>query len=428
MELGSNRFAQREAAERALTGLGWRAISALKAAESNPDSEIRVRAESILKKVEGTLLTEPTMMHLDFTDAKLSDVVFALNQQTGLKLQLLPASAPSWEDRRITIRSGKSLPFWQAIDSLCQVGSVHYVFGGQGDFDQNEATVPLYDGFAAHQGKFADRGPFRIQLASLHCQSEVHLNGDPIANPEAILAGSMKVAATTPQGLTSRQFFLQVLVGAEPRLAITPSGPVQVFEATDDQGRSLVMPSRGAILHHESGYLGVNTSPLVHLRVDLAYPDGLARRLKRIKGSIPLNVSTRKPDPIEISLAIGSGQSVHQNGVTITLGELRLIQPDQPPTIELTIKARVSVANPDVEEEDAEVHAMTSPQQLEVLDAAGRTVPWFPSSSIYNGEEVKLTLTLLERAGTLQPTTIRYHRVIRDRVEVPFEFRDIPLP
>ena len=430
-QLGSPRFAQREAAELALSQLGRGAIPALRGALTSRDPEVRSRAAAILRRIEAALLVEPTQVQLRLADAPITEAVDAINKQAGLKLTLAPEIPAIWANRRVSVESAQPLPFWRAIDALCEAGQLHYVFGGQSDFDLGDSAFPLYDGFAANRGVFDDQGPFRIQLASLHCQSEVHLSTDQSRTEVVRRSGPTATNPSTVRNLQSKQFFLQMLVGAEPRLSVAPAGPVKLLEAVDDQGRSLVMPPRSEIIQHESGYLGVNPSPLVHIRLDLAYPDQPAARLKKVKGLIPLIVSTRQPDPLVVPLAGASNKTFPGAKVVISVGDVHLGQPDQVSTIELSIKSvdktlGEGAAN---DPEAGAIRSVVSPQQLEVLDSAGRMIPWFPSSSFYNGEEAKLTLTLLDRgAAPMVPTTIRYHDLIRDRAEVPFEFRDLPMP
>ncbi len=429
-ELGSPRFAQREAAEVALGRLGRAALPSLRAALSSHDPEIRTRASAIVRRIEGGLLVEPTLVDLDFDDVPLAEALATINRRSALKLTINPEVPALWAARRLSVRSGGPIPFWKAVDAICEAGQLHYVFGGQSDFEHGDSTFALYDGFASSRGMFHDQGPFRVQLASLHYQSEVHLSTE---HPGAGRSGPGETAPNDPskgRNLSSKQFFLQMLVGAEPRLSLAPAGPVKIIEAIDDRGRSLLIPNRGELVHHESGYLGVNPSPLVHLRVDLAYPDEPNARLKKIKGSIPLVVSTRRPDPLEIPLASAANKTFAQNNVKISVGEIRVGMPDQAATIELSIKVGDDLAKRAEDEDDevGEIRSVASPQQLEVIDADGRMIPWFPSSSFFNGEEAKLTLTLLDRGVPVVPTSIRYHGVIRDQTEVAFEFRDLPMP
>ena len=428
-DLGSSRFNQREAAEKSLGLMGRIALPALRAALSNKDPEIRSRAALIVNRIEGSLLVEPTMVTLDFSESLLPDALATINQRSGLRLSLTPDGPGVWLGRRLSVREDGAIPFWKAIDSICEAGQLHYVFGGQSDFEHGDSTFGLYDGFASSQGMFSDHGPFRVQLASLRYESELHLSTER-AKVEKARSGEIgRDSSLKPRELASKQFFLQMLVGAEPRLSLAPAGAVKLLEAVDDQGHSLVIPGQDEIVNHDSGYLGVNSSPLIHLRVDLAYPERSGSRLKKIKGAIPVIVSTRRPEPIEIPLNDASGKSFTQNTVKLSVGELHLGGPDQAATIELSIKvADDQNRSTDLNGDNGDLRSIASPQQLEVVDAAGRMIPWFPSSSFFNGEEAKLTLTLLDRGMPMVPTLIRYHEVIRNRTEVPFEFRNLPLP
>ena len=402
---------------------------------ASPDPEVRDRAAHVLARIEGALLVEPTLVRLDFDDVPLGDAVTAINRQGGLRLTLAPEVPALWAHRRLTAHSNAPLPFWKAVDALCAAGELHYVFGGPSDLDSSEPGFALFDGAAPLAGRFDDRGPFRVQLVSLHAQSEVHLAGEPGAPLGVARGGSMAPAAGDP-GVAIRQFYLQLLVGAEPRLTLAPGGPVRVLEAIDDRGRSLVAPSRGEIIERGAGYQGLGSSPLVHLRADLAYPEGPAGRLKKVKGVIPLVVSTRRPEPLSFGVADAAGRTFRQGGVALTVGEIRPAGGEQPSTIELTVRLLRDAStggggddgDGDGGEDPDAVRSLITPDRLEVLDADGRTIPWFPSSTIHDGEVAHLVLTLIDHKGPAVPATIRYHDVIRGRTEVPFEFRDLPMP
>ena len=426
-ELGSPRFAQREAAEIALGRLGRAALPALRSVLTSRDPEIRTRATVLMNKIEGTLLVEPTLIDFDFQDVPLADVLTAINQQSGLKLVLNPPIPAVWADRRVSVRTNSPQPFWKAIDTLCAAAQLHYLLGGPNELDGGEAGIALYDGFASSQGRFDDQGPFRIQLASMHYQSEVHLTVDRASGPDLPVSDPTLRTLAVP----STQFFLQMLVGAEPRLMIAPDGPVKVLEAIDDQGQSLVVPSRGEMIRHESGYFGVSSSPLVHVRADLNATHKPGNRLKRFRGLIPLVVSSRKSEPMIVSLIGSTNKTFEHHQTALTVGEFRPSQGDQPAALELSIKVARDASTRSLDwEEDSlgDARTMISPQRLEILDVDGRSIHWFPSSSFNDGERANVTLTFLDVRGPTQPITIRYHEIIRDRIEVPFEFRDLPMP
>ena len=99
-QLGATRYADREAAARVLEKLGREAIPVLRSARDSRDMEIRTRAAALLQKIEGSLLTMPTMVWLNFKDAPLADVVQALDRQTGMKVTLFPENLPRWKQER----------------------------------------------------------------------------------------------------------------------------------------------------------------------------------------------------------------------------------------------------------------------------------------------------------------------------------------
>src|SRR4051812_44376729 len=88
-QLGSPRYADREAATAALERMGRTALAPLRAARDARDPEIRTRAAALVHTIEGTLLTQPTLVTLDFVDRPLPEVIKALSDQTGIKLGLI---------------------------------------------------------------------------------------------------------------------------------------------------------------------------------------------------------------------------------------------------------------------------------------------------------------------------------------------------
>ena len=118
-QLGSVKYADREAAARAIEELGREALPALQAARDSRDMEIHTRAAALFQKIEGSLLTEPTRVGLSFQDEPLLDVVKTLSQRSGMKIALFPENLPRWKTERLTLAESQPLPFWKAVDRLC---------------------------------------------------------------------------------------------------------------------------------------------------------------------------------------------------------------------------------------------------------------------------------------------------------------------
>jgi len=87
-QLGSPKFSEREAATRTLEQLGAPAIPHLLAGRESKDLEVRTRSAAILRRVQGALLTQQTMIPADFEDTALADLVRVLGERTGMSIGL----------------------------------------------------------------------------------------------------------------------------------------------------------------------------------------------------------------------------------------------------------------------------------------------------------------------------------------------------
>ena len=425
-QLGSPRYALRESAESDLVRLGRAALPALRDSKDSKDPEIRARVSAILASIENSLLLESTPVALDFRDIPLSEAIERINRQTGLKLTLSVEETPDLADRRLTVESKGSLPFWKAIDALCAGGGLHHVPGSPASSGALEGLFTLHDGNNPSTGPISDCGPFRVHLSSIHLQSEIQLGEPrpiPIArgNPPGTSQDAGRSA--TPR---NRQFFLQFQVTAEPRLSVTQNGPVKLTTVVDDRNQSLLGPPGSGGFQHNAGYFGINASASLRLRADLQYPASPGEQIRLLRGTIPVVVATRRPDPAVLSLAGSVGRSIRVDEVAFTLLDYRPAQGNVPATIQVALKPlgqAHGVMNGGIGEPSG--YRADPIQQLEILDAGGRPLSWFPSRASYNGDESRLTLTV--GTGAI-PATLRYYGILRASSEFAFEFRDIPIP
>jgi hypothetical protein len=170
----------------------------------------------------------------------------------------------------------------------------------------------------------------------------------------------------------------------------------------------------------------MNPGTSARLRVDLARPEPPGGRIAVLKGTIPLIVAARKSDPIDIPIASEPGRTVAGEDATLVLHGTRPSRAGRPTAIELSIRPNGGDDSP-IDSGDGEPLAYrpdSTRQQIEVLDARGNVLPWFPAGISYNEGEIRLTMTL----PATEPTTIRYYGITRATVDVPFEFRDLPIP
>jgi len=430
--LGAPRYAERERASVELERLGRRALPALRAARDLKDPEVRTRAATLVARIEGALLTKPTLVSLDFASAPIADVVKSIAEQTGVKVVLVPENSPNWAARRVTLHERSPLPFWKALDRVCEAGSLQYNYGAHTYANGREPTLPLFEGAGRPTVPVSDSGPFRVTVVGLHYQRDVSFPpaaAAPRGLPRGAGAGVGAVGRTTP--MVNEQFYAQLQVAGEPRLALAQSGPLRIIEAVDEKGQALALPAAdGAITQRASGYFGFTTGSVLPLQVPLTRPAQAGATIKRIKGAVPVTVSTRKPSPLVVVLGTAAGHTFQSDDVSLTVHDLRPPANDRPSSIELTVRPSGRAAGASASGFGGNDAVMLRPdtyqQQIEVTDAQGHPIPWYQTS--FDAEAGRMTLTLTSANPAAPPAELRFYGLTRASAEVAFDFTDIPLP
>jgi len=433
-QLGAARYADREAAARALEQLGREAIPVLQNGRDARDMEIRTRAAALLEKIEGSLLTRPTMVRLNFKDASLADVVRALGQQTGMKISLFPENLPRWKQERLSLQEAEPLPFWKAVDRLCAATSLQIDLELRGFSMHNQPTLALTDRITRPVHPISDHGPFRVSLVGLEFQRHV---GFAVVMPRVRAnpgqaerpAAQKDLAPPQPRPVTSVQCSVQFQVTAEPRLSVSQTGALQILEARDDQGNSLRMDNPGApVLTGNADYLGGPCSSVVHVRAPLNRPENPGRTIKVLRGSVPLRITARQPDPLVVPLATATGKAFDSSDLHVLVHEVRFDPNTHQRQIELTVRVTRSGGLPAADDESvADLGSRFDPhlQNIEIIDTGGHVVPWFQTS--IDMESSRITLSLAGPASA-EPKELRYYRLSESAVNVPFSFSDVPMP
>ncbi len=220
-------------------------------------------------------------------------------------------------------------------------------------------------------------------------------------------------------------------MAAEPRLTLSHVRRVKLVEAVDDLGNSLVPVEEAETMHNRyAGYLGATTGPVVQIQAHLRRPDAAGHWIKKLRGLIPLSVSSRRPNPLVIPLNNVVGKTFENREYHVTIHDLRPTPTNHNLFMVLSIKANdpdaaLDRSSPDMVD-DGFQRADPQHLQIEVVDAAGRLIPWFQSGA--DTETSRFTLTLTNQTQVSQLKELRYYTLTRASVEVPFEFADIPMP
>lgn len=420
-QLGSPKYAEREEASAILVEIGPAALGALeRAAKGNSDPEVRSRAIDIRDRIELAMVTRPTMIALDFQDQPLDKVIDAINAQCGGLLSRQPPISPAWS-QPITLREPEPLPFWIAIDRLCRAAELQVSYINNGIMGGRGTTLQLSKAAGARPNTryvgASREGSFLSQIASLNYNRSISLtNGfDPIPNPQSIV-----------------NFQAQIQVFAEPRLMISQTGPVRLEEAVDDRGRSLLVSeeeTRQMYSHYQ--YLGQSQLPVSLL---LNRPDESSRTIARLRGVVPVQISTRRPEPMEIPLKDSTGKTFTGEVGSITINEIQA-PAGQPQTIDLTFTPPGEPAPND--NTFANLHSALQ-NMVEIVDAKGQQFRWFLKSCTpqMNGSAAIALYVTPNLPGQQQrgagaegpPDKLFVYGLKTAPSEVHFDFRDVPMP
>jgi hypothetical protein len=442
--LGSRRYADRQSAADSLERLGRAALPALRVAQDSPDLEVRTRSVALLRRIEGAMLVQPTMLKLDFNDATLSDIISSLSDQSGFKIGIYPDGLMRSKGQKFTLRAAGPVSFWRGIDLLCDAARLRPNPGVVGAMAGRAPTFALVAGTPLPILPSWDHGPFRVSLIRLHSERDVSFGtamaGRPVpaARRSAIpgQADENSGPGARPIPILNVQFNFQLQVSVEPRLSMTQSGGVQLLEAVDDVGNALAQPAsdarpQGIAANRGLGHLRGISSHQLQLVVPLNRPDPAGKTIKVLKGAVPILVASRRPEPLIVPIAGAAGKSFENRETAVVIHAIRKSQNQIQTTIDMTIRSvgdavPIFQADPDVSADSFQPQPDAPQQQIEVVDHQGRVLPWYQTS--HQPELSRIAMTLNQFGPGSEPKEIRFYSLTKAITNVAFEFRDIPMP
>ena len=324
------------------------ALAALRNARDSHDPEVRTRAGILAQKIESALLTQPTRFVLDFQNTPLPEVARALSLQSGFRIELYPSNLPKWARQRVTLTESGPVDFWKAIDQLCDLTGLQYNESMRGYVGPERADLRVDGSDEPHAD--SDFGPW-----SVPCELVQHrLSAPSQLRPQCAPAGSFRPhpgrstlqpaqrekAPSRLNPMTNVQFAAQLRVAAEPRLALGQPRRLELVEAVDDRGNSLIPAGENDLVQNRhAGYFGTMTGPVIQLQAQLHRPEAAGQRIKKLRGFIPLTVSSRRPHPLVISLNKAAGKTVENQDHRLTVHDIQPTPNNHNVSVELSITA-----------------------------------------------------------------------------------------
>lgn len=446
-QMGSQKYAEREAATRALDELGVTALPALRKALQADDLEVRRRAEALVQRIERRLeverLLEPKRVRLAFQDVPVSEAVLEIKRQTGYDVQL-GGDLTRLAQRRITLDTGPCT-FWEALGRFCAQAGLKENQTPSASFQQERFSV-------VQNGGVVNRIVTRHAYAGSFERGLTLFDGPPQPVPTH-QAGAIRFRALpargTPSagmGLGNQGFFLEIM--PEPKLAWLGVVETRIERAVDDQGqvRSATTAAAAPSLEAEIRWL-IETDlsrPAASSQVPVQLLPGEkpARRLREVKGQVTAQVQT----PLETVLEIGN--ILDAAGQSYAAGEdnrVKVLEVTNPPRG--LIRIRLQLEGPAnamaVWNAAAGVRAnrralsnpYTNPNAGAIwtlFDEQGRSfrrVGFEPGiSTNANGTTQEVRLTFQPDPSLGQPTRLVETGRRTVLLDVPFVLQDVPLP
>ena len=153
-------------------------MTALRTDHDGQDSEVRQEA-ALIRKTASSQLVRPTLVSLDFHDRPMSEVIREVSAKTRCRLRILETQR-TWLAERITLHTPEPVPFWKAVDKLCEAGRFQSNLG----VDAEGACVALFRNETT--GPTSDFGPFRVQIEEIYFNRryrQLHLPEDRSSRP-----------------------------------------------------------------------------------------------------------------------------------------------------------------------------------------------------------------------------------------------------
>jgi hypothetical protein len=142
-QLGSDDYAEREAASKRLDAIGPGALTELRAAVRSENPEVARRAHELLRRIERRIDNEKalaaTLVTLDAKDQRLDDVLADLSKQAKCEVVLNGTELRALADRRITLSTKRNVPFWDAVLRISDVADLQVT--GAGGFAASDARL-----------------------------------------------------------------------------------------------------------------------------------------------------------------------------------------------------------------------------------------------------------------------------------------------
>lgn len=402
-DLSSPDYRLRERAGRELARRGETVLADLRATlATTEDAEVSRRIGVLVRKMEYDKLVAPKRVTLNLKEKPLKEAVETIAKQTGYRIDFNSSRAGTAYTFELN-----DVPFWQAIDSVANAGGLNVY----PEYD-DEGALRAYeqDSYNPH---VAYSGPFRFLATNINSNRNIQLSGL-----------NRRGANRNQNEYINLNFQIQ----SEPKTPILGTTFTELISAVDDTGTSMAPPpndpnysSRSG--YYSGGYRGYNVYASMNL-----YRGGKGATIaKSIKGKVGVQMLAGTRPEISIASPVGI-KNKKVVGRTVEIDIESLAENQEQYTLSITVKKLGANGN-----EHDYTWSNNVWQKLELHDEKGQKLRNYGANNQNNTPNVvqmSMTFSREERNGKKpgKPVKLLYNEWLTAVTEVPFEFKDIPLP
>jgi hypothetical protein len=408
-QLGDADFRKRDEAVRRLEAEGTAAVPALRKALGHPDPEVRRRARELVPAIETAAILAPRRVTLKMSGKPLRAVFDELTRQTGYKIEFWTGNP-----NQVYSFDFAGLTFWEALDRVCQAAGLAL----QPNYGDDRVLLQQQPQ-EEHIPFIRYAGAFRFVPVSLQETRTVQFGG-----------AARNLGLPQPPDSLSLAFNIY----SEPRMPLLGIGEVKLDAAFDTEKNSMVPPAApgdfmdprfGFVRRHSARYGNGNRSFQMQAQFALHRASLKAAGIKVIRGSVPVTLLVEQK-PVVVTDKVLSAK-----GKKVTVGTTTFLFEDvsEMPGKQYQVKLSVTEDNRDNPNDYTWMNTLY--QRIELADEAGNKFQVYSSSWGNSGaNNVQLTLTYGQvgaaKLGT--PAKFVFQSWTTLQHQVPFEFKDLPLP
>jgi hypothetical protein len=405
-QLGDADYRKRDDAVLRLKAEGPKALPALREALSHPDPEVRRRVGELVPALETAVLLTPKRVTLRVNNRPIREILDAIEKQSDYKIE-------SWGSLRTTCSFDfTDLTFWEALDRVCQSAGL-VLQQGYGD---DRIRLQARDG---HVPFVQYDGPFRLVPTGFQLYRNIDFG----------LIGKGDGGINRNESLT-----LGFTVFSEPKLPLLGMGDVRLDAAYDSERNSMLLPGGGLQDDIDvrmgmrggrwvSRYGMGNRMISLQTQLTLARPSDKATGLRLIRGRVPVTLlAEQKPVVIAADILSAKGVRTKVDSTSFYIEDV-----SQPANKQVLVKMTVA----ETTDNPNDFTWMSSLyQRVELQDENGNKF-----AIVGNGwgnnipGSVQMTTTFAPGGGKVgKPSKLIYYRWTTLQHEIPFEFKELPLP